>query len=157
MTAASHEVAIAVARGEMDAMYVSDTSANDYVQAKQAVPVTCMSAERSRFFPEVKTIYQAVNLTPEQKWWFDFDSTLYNMARILVTTPGVSEERLAFLRAAVKNVLTDPKVIAQGEKIKHYINFIDPEMTHAEAVSVVTNMSPERREEGKEVIEKKFH
>jgi tripartite-type tricarboxylate transporter receptor subunit TctC len=153
----SHDVALAVARGEMDAMYVSDTSANDYVRNKEAVPVASMSPERSRFFPDLKTIYEDIKMTPEQKWWFDFRSKLDDMGRILVTTPGIPKDRLEYLQAAVKKVLTDPKLIAEGEKSQRYIKYIDADKTRASALSLVASISPERKQQVKEVVEVKFH
>lgn len=153
----SHDVALAVARGEMDAMYVSDTSANNYVQAKQAVAVASMSPERSRFFPNVKTIYEDIKMTPEQKWWFDFRYKLDYMGRIMVTTPGIPKDRFAFLETAIKKVLTDPKLIAEGEKSQRYIKYVGAKETRSDILSLVASLPADRKKEVKEVVENKYH
>jgi len=85
----SAEVALAVQRGEMDAEYVSDTSANNYVKSGQAIAVAAMGRSKSRFFPDVPTVFEALKLTPEQEQWFDFRTDLDDLGRILVTTPGI--------------------------------------------------------------------
>lgn len=153
----SHGVAGALARGEVDAMYLSDTSSLNYVQAKDAVALATMSPKRSEFFPHVKTIYQDLKLTRTQKWWFGFRSTLDALGRVLVVPPGLPKARLRFMQAVVKKVLTDPKVVAEGKKIKRYIKFIDARKTRANILTVVSSLSKKRKDEVKKVTLKDYH
>ena len=150
------DVALAVQRGEMDSLYLSDTSANNYVKSSQAIPVASMARERSRFFPDLPTIFEAVKLTPEQEWWFDFRATLDNLGRILVVPPNVPKARLAYLQDVVKKVLTDPALIAEGEKSQRYIGFQDAETTLKMVSSVIGNLSPEQKAQVKTVVMEKF-
>ncbi len=152
----SAEVALAVQRGEMDAQYVSDTSANNYVKSGQAIAVAAMGRNKSRFFPNTPTIFEAVNLTPDQQWWFDFRADLDDLGRILVTTPGVPAARLAFLREAVRKVLTDPALKAEGEKSQRYVDFVPPEQARKKAIGLVTNITPEKKARAKHVLLEKF-
>lgn len=152
----SSEVALALQRGEIDAEYVSDTSANNYVKSGQAVAVAAMGRQKSQFFPNTPTIFEAVKLTPEQQWWFDFRTDLDDLGRILVTTPGVPAERLAVLRAAVKKVLTDPAVKAEGDKRQRYIDFVSPEEARKKAINLVGGMKPEQKAKVKHVILEKY-
>ena len=152
----SAEVALAVQRGEMDAQYVSDTSANNYVKSGQASPVAAMGRAKSRFFPDVPTIFEAVKLTPDQEWWFDFRTDLDDLGRILVTTPGVPADRLTFLRAAIRKVLTDPALKAEGEKSQRYVDYVEPEKARAKAVALVGSMSAEKKAEVKHIILEKY-
>lgn len=152
----SAEVALAVQRGEMDAQYVSDTSANNYVKSGQALAVAAMGRNKSRFFPDTPTIFEAVNLTPDQQWWFDFRADLDDLGRILVTTPGVPADRLALLRDAVKKVLSDPALKAEGEKSQRYVDFVPPEEARKKAMGLVTNITPEKKAQAKQVILEKF-
>ena len=85
----SAEAALAVAKGEMDAIYVSDTSANNYVKAGQNKPVATIARKRSRFFPDQMTIFEAVKLTQDQEWLFDFRSNVEDLGRILVVPPNL--------------------------------------------------------------------
>jgi tripartite-type tricarboxylate transporter receptor subunit TctC len=148
----SNDAAIAVTRGEMDAVYVSDTSANNYVKSGQNRPVATMGRTKSRFFPNLPTIFEQVKLTPEQVWWFDFRATVDDLGRILVTPPNMAPARLAFLQDAVKKVLTDPALIAEGQKSQRYIDYQDPETTRKKIEAAVSNLTPEQRAEIKQVV-----
>ena len=150
------EVALAVQRGEMDSVYVSDTSANNYVKSGQSKAVAIMSREKSRFFPNLPTIFEAVKLTPEQEWWFDFRATLDNLGRIMAVPPNVPKERLAYLQDVMKKVLTDPALIAEGEKSQRYIDFQDAEKTRTMVLKVIANLSPEQKATVKTVVTQKF-
>lgn len=148
----SSAAALAVTRGEMDAIYVSDTSANNYVASGSARAIATMGRTKSRFFPDLPTIFEAVQLTPDQQWWFDFRTTLDDLGRVLVAPPGVAPDRLAFLQSAVKKVLTDPAVIAEAEKGQRYIDYLDPEQTKKKVLSVVSSITPEQKRRAREII-----
>ncbi|HEY7386861.1 MAG TPA: tripartite tricarboxylate transporter substrate-binding protein [Beijerinckiaceae bacterium] len=148
----SNEAAFAVTKGEMDAIYVSDTSANNYVKAGQNRAIATMARERSRFFPDIPTIFEAVKLDAEQEWLFDFRATLENLGRIIVTPPNLPPARLAYLQAAVKKALTDPALIAEGEKSQRYIDFVDAETTRKSTMKVVADVTPEQKERVKKIV-----
>jgi len=148
----SSEAALAVTRGEMDSIYVSDTSANNYVKSGQNKAVATMGRKKSRFFPDLPTIFEQVQLTPEQVWWFDFRATVDDLGRILVTPPNMAPARLAFLQDAVKKVLNDPELMAEGEKSQRYIDYQDPETTRKKINDAVSNLTPEQRAQIKQVL-----
>jgi hypothetical protein len=141
----SNEVALAITKGEMDSMYVSDTSANNYVKGGQLIPVAVIGRKKSRFFPEVKTIFDLAKLDKDEEWLFDFRANLEALGRILVTTPKVPTQRLTFMRAAVKAALTDPELVAEGEKTQRYLEFEDAQITEKRAQSIVTDITPAQR------------
>jgi len=151
----TNEAAHAVGQGEMDALYVSDTSANNYVRSGEVRAVASMGRVKSRFFPDKPTIFEAVKLTPDQQWWFDFRANVDNLGRILVVPPNMPAARLAYLQAAVKKVLTDPQVMAEGEKTQRYIDYQDPETTRKMAVAVVSSLNDDQRKKIKQVVEQK--
>ena len=148
----SNEVALAVTRGEMDAIYVSDTSANNYVKAGGAKAVATIARKKSRFFPNQPTIFEAVKLTPDQEWVLDFRANVEDLGRILVLPPNMPPARLAFLQDAVKKTLTDPALVAEGEKTQRYIDFEDAETTRKRANAVVTELTPEQRGRVKTIL-----
>ena len=141
----SNEAALAVSKGEMDSIYVSDTSANNYVKAGQNRAVATMGRDKSRFFPNLPTIFEAVKLDAEQTWLFDFRATVENLGRILIAPPGLAPARLAYMQDAVRKALTDPELVAEGEKTQRYVDFVDAEKTRQAALSAVTNLTPEQR------------
>jgi tripartite-type tricarboxylate transporter receptor subunit TctC len=141
----SAQVALALARGEVDALYVSDTSANNYVKAGNAKAILTMSRDKSQFFPNLPSVFDAVKLTNDQKWWFDFRATLDDLGRILVAPPGLPKEQLAYLQQTVRKVLADPEVIAEGAKSQRYISYRDPAKTVKMLGTVLTNITPAQK------------
>jgi tripartite-type tricarboxylate transporter receptor subunit TctC len=139
----SNEAALAVAKDEMDMIYVSDTSANNYVKAGQNRALASMGRTKSRFFPDLPTIFEAVKVPPEGAELFDFHSTAENLGRILVAPPNMAPERLAHLQKAIATALRDPVLVAEGERSQRYVDFIDAEKTRKATVSVVSDIPPE--------------
>jgi tripartite-type tricarboxylate transporter receptor subunit TctC len=151
----STEAALAVFRGEMDAIITSDSTAANYVKSGQAVAVTTIGRKRSRFLPDTPTVFEAAKLTPEQEWWFDFRSNLDSLGRVLVMTPNTPQDRLAFLQEATKKVLTNEDLIAEGERTQRYVDYIGPEETKKIASSL-GDITPEQRKRVVEVVLKKY-
>jgi len=141
----SNEAALAVAKDEMDMIYVSDTSANNYVKAGQNRALATMGRVKSRFFPDLPTIFEAVKISPEGAALFDFHSTAENLGRILVAPPAMAPDRLAHLQKAIETALRDPVLVAEGERTQRYVDFIDAEKTRKATVSVVSDISPEQK------------
>ncbi|MGE5538966.1 MAG: Bug family tripartite tricarboxylate transporter substrate binding protein [Gemmatimonas sp.] len=148
----SNEAALAVSRGEMDSIYVSDTSANNYVKAGQNKAVAAMGRKRSRFFPDLATVFEQVQLSPEATWWFDFRATVDDLGRILVVPPGMAADKLKFLQDATNKVLTDPQLVADGERSQRYIDYQDPETTVKKIHDAVSNLTPEQKAQIKQVL-----
>lgn len=153
----SNEAALAVTRGEMDAIYVSDTSGNNYVKSGQNRAVATMGRVKSRFFPNLPTIFEAVKLDQKQVWWFDFRATVDDLGRILVVPPNVPADRLKFLQQAVDKVLHDPALVAEGEKSQRYIDYQSPENTLKKIHDAVSNLTPEQKAEIKKVVSRTTH
>jgi tripartite-type tricarboxylate transporter receptor subunit TctC len=149
------EVALALARGEADAIYTSDPAAINYVRAGNARGVATMARTRSVFFPDLPTIFEAVPLKPEQQWWFDFRSNVDNLGRILIVPPGMAPARLTFMQEAARKALTDPELIAEGNRSRRIVDFQDPASTTRMAVSVVGSLTPEQRERIRAVVAKR--
>jgi len=152
--AGSNQAALAVTQGEMDAIYVSDTSANNYVASGQQRVIAAMGRTKSRFFPDAPTIFDAVKLTADQQWLFDFRGKLEDLGRILLVPPSTPPGRLAALQAAVKQTLNEPALIAEGEKSQRYIDYLDAAATRKNAQDVVTNISPEQRKRVQDILTK---
>ena len=91
-------------------------------------------------------------LDADQEWLFDFRATLENLGRIIVTPPNLPPARLAYLQAAVKKALTDPTLIAEGEKSQRYVDFVDAETTRKSTMKVVADVTPEQKERVKKIV-----
>ncbi|MDB5571652.1 MAG: Tripartite-type tricarboxylate transporter, receptor component TctC [Hyphomicrobiales bacterium] len=148
----SADIALAMERGEMDALYVSDSSAAQYVKSGAAHAIASMGDKRSKLLPDTPTVFEQTKLDDEQRWWLDFRMSINDLGRILVTTPGVPAERLAFLRAAVKTALTDPALIAEGARSERFVDFQEPEVARKLAVKALGEATPEMREKVRKVV-----
>ncbi len=148
----SADIALALERGEMDALYVSDSSAAQYAKSGNARPVAAMGSVRSKLLPDTPTIFEQVKMNDEQRWWFEFRESINDLGRILVTTPGVPADRLAFLREAVKKSLTDPALIEEGAKTQRFVEFQEPEVARKLAVKALGDATPELRERVRRVV-----
>jgi len=141
----SNDAALAVTRREMDAVFVSDTSANNYVRSTDLFAVANMSRKRSRFFPDLPTIYEAVKMTPEDEWLMDFHGIVQDLGRILITPPKIPAARMEFLRSVVKDTLADPKLREEGERSQRYIDYIDAEATMKAVRKAIADITPEQK------------
>ncbi|MFN3888997.1 MAG: tripartite tricarboxylate transporter substrate-binding protein [Beijerinckiaceae bacterium] len=148
----SADIALAMERGEMDAMYVSDSSAAQYVRNGQARAVAAMGDKRSALLPNTPTIFEAMKLDDDARWWLEFRMSINDLGRILVTTPGVPADRLAFLRDGVRRALTDPELIAEGEKTQRFVAFQPPEVARNLAMKALGQATPEMREKVRRVV-----
>ena len=54
----------------------------------------------------------------------------------------------------MKKVLSDPEVIAEGEKTKRYIAYQDPETTAKMIANVLTSITPAQKKQVQDVIMK---
>ena len=153
----SSDAALSVFRGETDSVFVSDTSANNYVSSGQARAVANMSRDRSQFFKDLPTIFEMVKLSDEQAFWIDFRGALDQLGRVLLTTPGVPADRVAYMRGKIKEVLTEPTFVAEMNKKDRYVDYIDADVAKKTAISLVGDITPERRERIAHVLTKKYN
>jgi tripartite-type tricarboxylate transporter receptor subunit TctC len=123
----TNDAALALARGESEGMVTNESSAYNYVKGESVRPIATMSHNRSRFFPDTPTIFEAPGLTEEGKFWLNLRTNIDVFGRILVAPPGLSKERLAYMQDATRKALTDPDLKAEGEKTLRYIDFQDAE------------------------------
>lgn len=149
----SNDVALALARNEMGSLYVSDTSANNYVRAGDVRPIANMSRKRSRFFPNLPTVFESEKLSAESEWLLDFHSTVQDLGRIITLPPNIPAARLAFLQEAAKQTLNDKELIDEGEKSQRYIDYVDAQQTIKNVDKVINQLTPAQRERVRKVME----
>ena len=141
----SADAGLAVTRGEMDAGYVPESSANHFVKSKQNWALATISRTKSQFFRDRPTIFEAAKIDADRLWAMNFLSNLEGLGRLLMAPPGIPPARLAYLQAAVKETLHNPQLIAEGERMERIIEYLDPAATLKTAVSVVSDVTPEQK------------
>jgi hypothetical protein len=138
----------------MDAVYVPESSANNFVKAKQNFALATMARHKSRWFLDRPTVFEAVELNADQQWLFDFYSGVEGLGRIMILPPGTPAPRLAFLQEAVKQTLHNPQLIADGERSERIIEYLDPVNTQNNALKVVANVTPEQKKRVQDILSK---
>lgn len=148
----SNDAALALTRGEMDAMFQAESSATHFFRIGEASALATMSRTRSRFFPDHPTIFEAVPLRDEQAWFFDFYDKISNLGRVMIVPPNMPAERLAFMQAAMKETLSNPQLIAEGERAERLIEYLDPPGTMANARGVITEPTAAQKKIVQDII-----
>ncbi len=142
---ASSDAGLAVTRGEMDALYVPESSANNFVKSKQNWALATIARTKSRFFPDRPTIFEAAKIDVDRVWVLDFFANIEGLGRLLMAPPGVPPARLAYLQAAVKETLHNPQLIAEGERMERIIEYLDPASTHRNVQAVVSGVTADQK------------
>ena len=150
----SNDAALAIARGEMDSLNITDSSAHQYVQSNGMIALATIGRERSRHFPDLPTIFEAIKLDADQEWLFNFRHVVQSLGRILVVPPGMTDSRLSFLEAAVKKSVSDPNFLAEGDKRQLFTDYLDGAGTRKNALSLVANVTPEQKKRVQAILAK---
>lgn len=152
----SNDVAVAMGRGEVDAMYVSELPAQNYTGSGLGRPLIAMARKRVGAFPDVPTIFEAAALTEDQKQKIGFRIDIDELGRILVVAPGTPTDRVQYLQAAVGKIIRDDALLAEAKQRKLYVDYRTPEQTSALIDSIFARATPELRASVKEVATKKY-
>jgi tripartite-type tricarboxylate transporter receptor subunit TctC len=150
----SADSGLAVTRGEMDAVYVPESSANHFVRTKQNWALATMSRTKSRFFQDRPTIFDAAKMDADQTWVMDFLANVEKLGRILVAPPGIPPARLAYLQEAIRITLQNPQLIADGEKAERIVEYLDPPGSLANAQAVVSAVTPAQKQRVLDILGK---
>ena len=135
---------LALARKEVDAYYVSDSSADKYVAGGSAKALMTTTKSKSRFFPKLNSIYKVANLSAKDKWLVEYHNKLEALGRLLSGPPGIPADRLEVLRKMAKDILTDPKFVAAAEKKRRYILYSNAADTMAALKGVLEISADEK-------------
>ncbi|MDP2720320.1 MAG: tripartite tricarboxylate transporter substrate-binding protein [Dehalococcoidia bacterium] len=131
---------LAMQRGEVDGLSTNVETLKPFIDSGDIVPVLMMHSKRIQYWPDVPTIYEAKQLTPEEKNTVDV-ALAFEAGRVAATTPNVPAERVAFLEAALKKTLAEPEVISKIKKIGAEVEFTSAKET-SEKIKVLLAMNP---------------
>jgi tripartite-type tricarboxylate transporter receptor subunit TctC len=148
----SAAVALALAQGEMDGLYVSETSAFKYVQSKNAKAIATWNRKRSKLFPDLPTVFEQQKLDDKQAWWVDYRNAVEGVGRVLVAPPTTPKERVDTLRAAAHKIMSDPKVVAEFAKKKRFINYAPAEEAEKMVQTALKSVTAEQKKEIRKVV-----
>ena len=148
----SATVALALAQGEVDALYVSETSAFNYVKSGNAKAITTWNRKRSVLFPDLPTVTELVTLKDDQLWWIDIRNTIEGLGRMLVAPPSTPKAQVDTLRAAAHAILTDKNFVAEADKRKRFIQYIEAAEAEKMVGRLLTELSPTEKANVKDLL-----
>lgn len=152
----SKEAGLAVMNGEVDALTTSESSAIDYAQGGRARLVATIAHKRSRLNPEIATVYEMFQMTPDQTWWFDFRLGIKAFGRVVVGQPDLPADKLQHLQAVWRDILNDPEVKAEGEKTQRPVDYGAPETLGTILRDVLETLPADKLKEVNEVLLRKY-
>lgn len=117
-------------RGEVDGGASSLGTKIRKIQAGDLKPLLVIYDEKVPELPDVPLI-SAYPMSEDGKAIAEAYIGMMAVARSLMTTPGVSAERVAFLRDAFHKTLTDPDLLAKAKKMKRPIAWMSGEKVQA--------------------------
>jgi tripartite-type tricarboxylate transporter receptor subunit TctC len=150
------DMALAVVNGEVDSGILTASSIQPLVQSGDVIPIAMISRKRWANMPNVPTIFELTKIPDDKAWWIDFREKIGKPQRAMVTSPGVPAERVAYLRQVMKDILTDPAVIAEGQKAQLEINFMPGVELQKLVADTAREMAGPRLPEIREVILKQY-
>ena len=146
------EAVLAVINGEATSIIMSDSSSTPHTNGGEVKAIAVLGSERSSLFPDVATLLEQVDVPEERQWVVHVHEDIREVGRMLIAPPGVPEDRVAFLREAFKQVLTDPAVIEEGAAIRRHISYADAEATRQLVVDILDEVSGDRLADFKTVF-----
>jgi tripartite-type tricarboxylate transporter receptor subunit TctC len=122
----SKDALMAVLRSETNiASGYSVSSLMEYVKADKVMPVCVYGTDKSPLLPNTPALYEMKMIEAGKRTLDVFVKTL-QMGRVILTSPGIPEDRLAFLAKAVGQAIQDPEYNAEVVKMKQEaVKFMD--------------------------------
>jgi len=108
---------LAVERGELVGYAVNLAGVHTYVEAGMVKPMFALARERNPLTPDVPAITELINLSDEDLALVKLWETTLASSTLFVTTPGIPEDKLAYLRELAEKW-------AQDEGFREEINAV---------------------------------
>jgi tripartite-type tricarboxylate transporter receptor subunit TctC len=112
----STEQDLAVVRGDVEATLGSYTTKLKFIKSGDMIPIVQFGEVRDKGLPKIPLGTELPNLQSNSKALLTFINRQAAFDRVLAATPGIEPSRLQFLRGLVMKVLTEPELVAIGEK-----------------------------------------
>jgi tripartite-type tricarboxylate transporter receptor subunit TctC len=99
-------------------------------------------------------VFEQTKVNERGQWILGFHNRLEKIGRILSAPAGTPADRVALLRKMAKDILTDPKFIAEAKEKKRDILFSSGEDTE-ENVKQILSINPDRKKLASQIIQGK--
>jgi tripartite-type tricarboxylate transporter receptor subunit TctC len=143
----SVEVAAAMNRGEIDMTSGTVDSRLNSINNGDERPLLVMGMEKNSLVPNAPILPDVKNLLSREGYAImSAYAGLTEASRPVAAPPGVSKDRLKFLREAFKKALTDPKLVAQSEKLHRPVEWTSGEKIKEDFEDALERSSPTFRQ-----------
>ncbi|MBW1800640.1 MAG: hypothetical protein JRJ85_07910, partial [Deltaproteobacteria bacterium] len=138
--------------GETDMNCGSEVSSAPRIKGGTVHPLVYLTAEKQDFFPDIPAILETPAKNQAAKERFISAIWIYRYSRTLGMPPGVPQDRVEFVRAALKDTLSDPALIAEGKKNGVPFIFTPPGEYKIQKKKLFGGMSAEDKAHLKELL-----
>jgi tripartite-type tricarboxylate transporter receptor subunit TctC len=112
--------ALAVKRGEIVGYCLNIPNARANIEAGMVKPLCVLATERDPLAPDVPAITELVNLTGEDLALVKLWETAFVASNLFVASPGIPEDRLAFLRSLANKWVQEEEFREEIDHIATY-------------------------------------
>lgn len=138
------DTALAMQRGEVDAMVTSESQVKHLVVSGPFAAVAILSTNKASLLPGVPSIFDLVQLSPEKTRWLRFRAAIADFGRTLVVPSDTPPNRIAVLQKAVAAVLTDPAVREEGARTERPIAYLPGAESQRTFDRILTRFDPKQ-------------
>ncbi|MDP2643617.1 MAG: tripartite tricarboxylate transporter substrate-binding protein [Desulfobacterales bacterium] len=131
---------LAILRGDVEGSASSVSSKISKIAEGNFKALLVIAPERIQELPNVPNIYD-FKMSDEGKAVTDTYISMMEVARAMMTTPGVPADRVAFLRDALKKTLTNPKLLKQTAKMQRPVDYLEGEKV-LDFIKISINKAP---------------
>lgn len=136
------DTALAMQRGEVDAMVTSESQVKHLVMSGPFAAVAVLSANKASLLPGVPSIFDLVHLSPEKARWLRFRAAIADFGRTLVVPSDTPPDRIAALQKAVAAVLSDPAVLEEGARTERPIAYMSAAQSRRTLDGILAGFNP---------------
>ena len=131
--------------GEVDMNCGSEVSSAPRIKGGTVHPLVYLTVEKQDFFPDIPAIMETPPKNKTALERFISAIWIYRYSRTLGLPPGVPQDRIEFVRAALKDTLSDPALIAEGKKDGVPFIYTPPEEFKKQKEKLFGGMSSEEK------------
>lgn len=123
----TNEAVLGVMRGEADGVIISADSARQYADTREVEALATLADTRSPLFPDTPTIHEASAGVVAGQNWIHLLVSLSELGRGIVPAPDTPEDRVAYLRGVLEEILNDPAFLQHAERSGRRVDYQSPE------------------------------
>lgn len=151
------ESALAVMRGEADALVVSVGSARKLAANGDLLPLALLDRRRHESLPDLPTLFEAADLSDDAARWIDFWAGMSRMGRSFAVGPEVPQERVDYLISLLSVIAGDAGFVAEVEKSGYTVDFLPAGEIRELAVATLGGLDEEALGRVRHVVFDKYY